>query len=89
MQKGYPHVKTQMPHIFQGTAKTCFEHIYCSKIASHCCTVCYNSLKSAHSRNSQYNHNYLEMAFKNSKVFEQKGDLLNFKANIDPRAVLS
>ena len=23
---------------------------------------------------------------KNSKVFEQKGDLLNFKANIDPRA---
>ena len=29
--------------------------------------------------------NYL----KNSKVFEQKGDLLNFKANIDPRAMLS
>ena len=27
--------------------------------------------------------------FKNSKVFEQKGDLLNFKANIDPMAVLS
>ena len=26
---------------------------------------------------------------KNSKVFEQKGDLLNFKANIDPVAVLS
>ena len=26
---------------------------------------------------------------KNSKVFDQKGDLLNFKANIDPRAVLS
>ena len=26
---------------------------------------------------------------KNSKVFEQKGDLLNFKANIDPRPVLS
>ena len=26
---------------------------------------------------------------KNSKVFEQKGDFLNFKANIDPRAVLS
>ena len=26
---------------------------------------------------------------KNSKVFEQKGDLLNFKANIDPWAVLS
>ena len=25
----------------------------------------------------------------NSKVFEQKGDLLNFKANIDPMAVLS
>ena len=23
---------------------------------------------------------------KNSKVFEQKGDLLNFKANIDPMA---
>ena len=29
------------------------------------------------------------MAQKNSKVFEQKGDLLNFKANIDPMAVLS
>ena len=29
--------------------------------------------------------NYL----KNSKVFEQKGDLLNFKANIDPMAMLS
>ena len=26
---------------------------------------------------------------KNSKVFEQKGDLLNFKANIDPMTVLS
>ena len=26
---------------------------------------------------------------KNSKVFEQKGDLLNFKANIDPSAMLS
>ena len=26
---------------------------------------------------------------KNSKVFKQKGDFLNFKANIDPRAVLS
>ena len=26
---------------------------------------------------------------KNSKLFEQKGDLLRFKANIDPRAVLS
>ena len=26
---------------------------------------------------------------KNSKVFEQKGDLLNFKANIDPMAMLS
>ena len=25
----------------------------------------------------------------NLKVFEQKGDLLNFKANIDPMAVLS
>ena len=27
--------------------------------------------------------------FKNSKVFEQKGDLLNFTANIDHMAVLS
>ena len=26
---------------------------------------------------------------KNSKVFEQKGNLLNFKANIDSMAVLS
>ena len=26
---------------------------------------------------------------KNSKVFEQKGNLLNFMANIDPMAVLS
>ena len=26
---------------------------------------------------------------KNSKVFEQKADLLNFKANIDPMAMLS
>ena len=26
---------------------------------------------------------------KNSKVFEQKGELLNFKANIDPMALLS
>ena len=26
---------------------------------------------------------------KNSKVFEQKGDLLNFKVNIDSMAVLS
>ena len=26
---------------------------------------------------------------KNSKVFEQNGDLLNFKANIDSMAVLS
>ena len=25
----------------------------------------------------------------NSKVFEQKGNLLNFKANIDPMALLS
>ena len=24
----------------------------------------------------------------NTKVFEQKGDLLNFKANIDPRSML-
>ena len=30
-----------------------------------------------------------QIYLKNSKVFEQKGDLLNFKANIDPRAVLS
>ena len=29
------------------------------------------------------------LEIKNSKVFEQKGDLLNFKANIDPMAVLS
>ena len=29
------------------------------------------------------------MYIKNSKVFEQKGDLLNFKANIDSMAVLS
>ena len=29
------------------------------------------------------------MIIQNSKVFEQKGDLLNFKAIIDPRAVLS
>ena len=29
------------------------------------------------------------MRCKNSKVFEQKGDLLNFKANIDPMALLS
>ena len=27
--------------------------------------------------------------WKNSKVFEQNGDLLNFKVNIDPMAVLS
>ena len=26
---------------------------------------------------------------KNSKVFERKGDLLNFNANIDPMTVLS
>ena len=26
---------------------------------------------------------------KNSKVFEQKGDLLNFESNIDPMAMLS
>ena len=30
-----------------------------------------------------------KMAQKNSKVFEQKGDLLNLKASIDPMAVLS
>ena len=30
-----------------------------------------------------------DLQIKNSKVFEQKGHLLNFKANIDPRAVLS
>ena len=29
-----------------------------------------------------------KLFIKNSKVFEQKGDLLNFKANIDPMAVL-
>ena len=35
-------------------------------------------------------HLHLFIIFKkNSKVFEQKGDLLNFKANIDPMAVLS
>ena len=32
---------------------------------------------------------YIVFKMKNSKVFEQKGDLLNFKANIDPRAVLA
>ena len=32
---------------------------------------------------------YIVFRMKNSKVFEQKGTLLNFKANIDPRAVLS
>ena len=31
----------------------------------------------------------MDMDIKNSKVFEQKGDLLNFKANIDPMALLS
>ena len=31
---------------------------------------------------------YAVFQVKNSKVFEQKGNLLNFKANIDPRAVL-
>ena len=30
-----------------------------------------------------------ELEIKNSKVFEEKGDLLNFKANIDPMVVLS
>ena len=30
-----------------------------------------------------------EMDMKNSKVFEQKSDLLNFKANIDLMAVMS
>ena len=37
-------------------------------------------------------HNFFrdnDLKKKNSKVFEQKGDLLNFKANIDPRAMLS
>ena len=29
------------------------------------------------------------ISLKNSKVFEQKGNLLNFKTNIDPMAVLS
>ena len=32
---------------------------------------------------------WVELPTKNSKVFEQKGDLLNFKANIDPMAELS
>ena len=32
---------------------------------------------------------YAQNHVQNSKVFEQKGNLLNFKANIDPRAVLS
>ena len=31
----------------------------------------------------------LPKVYKNSKVFEQKGDLLNFKAYIDPMALLS
>ena len=31
----------------------------------------------------------LILVHKNSKVFEQKGDLLNFKADIDPKAVQS
>ena len=33
--------------------------------------------------------NAITLNRKNSKVFEQKGDLLNLKANIDPMAVLS
>ena len=32
---------------------------------------------------------YIKNDKKNSKVFEQKGDLLNLKANIDPWAKLS
>ena len=32
---------------------------------------------------------YWKIIKKNSKVFEQKGDLLNFRANIDPMALLS
>ena len=31
----------------------------------------------------------IQYFLQNSKVFEQKGDLLNFKANIDPMALLS
>ena len=38
---------------------------------------------------TQWVRNFLKFQTKNSKVFEQKGDLLNFKANIDPMAVLS
>ena len=33
--------------------------------------------------------NQTKLRQKNSKVFEQKGDLLNFKANNDPMALLS
>ena len=33
--------------------------------------------------------NVLGISLKNSKVFEQKGNLLNFKTNIDPMAMLS
>ena len=33
--------------------------------------------------------NIQQEEIQNSNVFEQKGDLLNFKANIDPMAVLS
>ena len=34
-------------------------------------------------------YNFSLFRYKNSKVFEQKGDLLNFKANIDSMAMLS
>ena len=32
---------------------------------------------------------FFQFKKENSKVFEQKGDLLNFKANIDPMTLLS
>ena len=34
-------------------------------------------------------HTQTYVKTQNSKVFEQKGDLLKFKANIDPMALLS
>ena len=36
-----------------------------------------------------YSVRFVTLVIKNSKVFEQKGDLLNFNANIDPMAELS
>ena len=35
-------------------------------------------------KNGFYFEKSPKISIKNSKVFEQKGDLLNFKANIDP-----